>query len=132
MLRFIAIGAAAIMFSSAANAGTYKRDVPANRSTVVESHAVYNKGTCYGGEIPQMKVTKKPEHGQVKIRRTAFKLSKDTGKCAGKSVKGVAVSYTPNKGFRGKDEFKLGFSFSKYEGSRQKTFASDKYLITVK
>jgi hypothetical protein len=132
MFRFTVYFLAFLFVSGSAGAEILKRTVSANKSSNVSAQAVYSKGTCHGGELPQMKVTKKPSHGRVKFNKTTFKLSKAAGKCAGKRVKGINIIYTPNKGYRGKDEFKIGFSFFKYDGGIRRSFRSSKFLITVK
>jgi hypothetical protein len=88
-------------FAADAFADRVKTTVPKNRKTLVGTYANYAEGTCRAGAIPQMKVTRKPKHGKVSFRQVSGKLGKNAGPCAGETVKGVAVYYTPKSGYRG-------------------------------
>lgn len=134
MFRFAIFSFAFVMLAGSVTAETFDRTVSANKTSSVAAHAIYyeGSGSCRAGEIPIMKVAKAPGHGKVTIKKTSFKLSKDAGSCAGKRVKGVAILYRPNSGYRGKDTFTLGTSFFRYDGSSQRSFRSNKYNIKVK
>ncbi len=115
-----------------AQAETVRRTVPANKTSSVGAHATYNQ-QCHPSAIPKMKVSKAPEHGTVSFKQVSFKLSDRAGRCAGRSVKGTAVYYKPNRGYRGQDVFKVRFTMSMYSaGSAKIRNVVDKYVIDVK
>jgi hypothetical protein len=132
MLRTVLAVALTIAFLSSALADQLSKTVPANRKSEVYAHAVYQKQTCVSGAIPNMKVGRQPKHGKVTFQRSSFKLSKDTGGCAGKSIKGMGIYYTPDRNFRGKDTFTVNYSYETYPGSSRRHFVSTTYNITVK
>lgn len=121
-----------LSISSAAHADTIRREIPANKTSTVGAHATYGP-ECAGGAIPKFRITKAPEHGKVTFKKVSFKLSEKTGRCAGRSVKGTAVIYKPDRGYRGKDVFKVGFTMDMYvSGSGKIRNVVDKYIIEVK
>ena len=132
MLRIFLAAALTVALLSSAFADQLSKTVPANRKSQVYAHAVYQKQTCISMAIPNMKVGKKPKHGKVTFQRSTFKLSKKTGGCAGKSIKGMSVYYTPDRNFRGQDQFTVNYSYETYPGSSRKNFVSTTYHITVK
>ncbi|WP_422375217.1 hypothetical protein [Roseibium sp.] len=72
-----------------------------------------------------------PKHGKVSFKQVSGKLQE--GRCAGKTVKGTLVIYKPNKGYKGEDVFKVGFTMDMYvSGSAKIRNVVDKYVITVK
>jgi hypothetical protein len=121
-----------VFASSVAFSDTYRRTIPANKSSVVGSQATIQPG-CLSGAPPKMKVTKAPKHGTVSFKRTSGKLNEDAGSCAGKTVKGTLVVYKPNRGYRGQDVFKVGFTMDMYvSGSAKIRNVVDKFVIEVK
>lgn len=120
------------LLSSAALADTIRETVRANRATPVGSHAVYGP-QCGSGTIPKMKITQQPKHGTVTFKQFSGKLGEKAGRCAGKTVKGTAVIYRPDKGFRGEDVFRVRFVMDMYTyGSTKIRNVSNKYVIQVK
>ena len=132
MIRVLLVVALTIASFSSALADQVSKTVAANRKSQVYAHAVYQKQTCLSGPIPNMKVGKKPQNGKVSFQKTTFKLSKQAGYCAGKSIKGTLIYYTPNRNFRGSDRFTVGYSYEAYPGSSKRKYASTTYNITVK
>lgn len=132
MFRTILAFALTIACLSSALADQFSRTVPANRKSQVYSHAVYQKQSCISGAIPNMKVSRKPKHGKVTFQRSTFKLGKDTGRCAGKSIKGMGIIYTPDRNYRGQDKFTVTYSYEAYSGASRRNFISNTYNITVK
>ncbi|SHL55782.1 hypothetical protein [Roseibium suaedae] len=131
MLKLAALAFSLIAVSLPASAKTISDTVPAGRSTVVGSHAVYGPG-CVSGPIPDMKVKKQPEHGRVEFRTKILQLSEKAGKCAGKKIKGTLIIYTPKKGFKGPDKFTVQYAYEKYVGTPRMSFVSDTYKLDVK
>lgn len=120
------------LVSTFAQADTIRRTVPANKTSGVGAHGTYNE-YCNASAIPQMKVSREPKNGKVTFKQVSFKLGEEAGRCAGRSVKGVAVYYKPNRGFRGKDEFKVRFTMNMHiSGTAKIRNVVDKYIIEVK
>ncbi len=132
MIRMLLAAAIAVASTTSAMADRVSKTVPKNKKTFVGGAATYSEGMCDPMSIPQMRIRKKPSHGKVEFRTEYFKLSERAGSCAGKRVKGTAVFYTPNRGYRGNDKFSVSFTMMRYtEGSRMKHI-TDTYDITVK
>ena len=132
MLRIVLAAVLTIATLSSAFADQFSKTVPANRKSQIYAHAVYQKQTCFSGAIPNMKVSRKPKHGKVIFQRSTFKLSKRAGRCAGKSIKGMGIYYTPDRNFRGQDKFTVSYSYEAYPGASRRNFISNTYDITVK
>ncbi|MCV0427313.1 MAG: hypothetical protein K5905_17770 [Roseibium sp.] len=121
-----------LLISTFAQADTVRETVPANKASVVGSQATILPG-CLSGAAPDMKVTMAPKHGTVSFKRTSGTLNEEAGRCAGKTVKGTLVIYKPNRGYRGEDVFKIGFTMDMYvSGSAKIRNVVDKYVIKVK
>ncbi|WP_394690297.1 hypothetical protein [Hoeflea sp.] len=78
--------------------------VPANKSTMIAHFAVWNPSTCAIFGKPSHKVRKQPQHGKLKFIYGVVKHNKIPAHCKGK-VKGLQVIYTPDRGYRGPDNF---------------------------
>ncbi|MBD1547529.1 hypothetical protein [Roseibium aggregatum] len=123
--------ASAITIASLAQATAAEQvTVPANRKSMVGSHVIFSRDTCSGSTVPNMRVGRKPKHGKVDFRTVSGKLSE--GRCAGKPMRGKAVFYTPQRGFKGSDNFSVVFEYDYYEGAARRTSTSYSYDITVK
>jgi hypothetical protein len=106
--------------------------IPANRSSNITFWHTYNADCSYGSK-PSFKVTKSPEHGTVTARWQARKMDSDTRNCEGKPVKGMLVTYTPNKGYRGTDVVKFNLSGSGIDpGAGYSLSRSFRYDLTIK
>lgn len=132
IIRFIACIGLTLLLSQTAFAGTYKRDAKAGRTTTIDRVYIYLKADCTGAALPRLKLGKKPKHGSVAFKKTSWKSTNKSNRCYGKTVKGLAINYTPNRGFRGEDRFRLDTRFFAYQGSPRFTVNSDTFKITVK
>ena len=132
VLRFLVFLCCLLSGVSLALADTHRRTVPANKTSVVNATATFSKGDCSGGALPRFKVSKAPKHGSVSFRKVTFTLTKRAGRCAGKRVKGMEVLYKPANGYRGKDDFKVGFTMNRYVSAGGVRHVTDSYKITVK
>lgn len=129
-MRIFLAGLFLLCLSSLSFADTFRESVPRNKATVVGSRATTLPG-CLTGAPPKMKVRVAPKHGKVSFKQVSGKLQE--GRCAGKTVKGTLVIYKPNKGYKGEDVFKVGFTMDMYvSGSAKIRNVVDKYVITVK
>ena len=98
------------------------RNVPAGRTSVVGFFYSYNSESCYYAGKPRFTVVDEPAHGRVASKWQSFRLGKDAGRCSGKVMYGMMISYTPEGGYRGPDKVKIGLTGSKYTiGSETKT-----------
>jgi len=121
-----------LLLTSFVQAETIRRTVSANKTTSVGAHGTY-KQNCQPSAIPRMKVSTPPKNGTVSFKQVSFKLSEDAGRCAGRTVKGTAVYYKPNRGFRGEDVFRVRFTMDMYgHGSGKIRNIVNKYVIKVK
>jgi hypothetical protein len=70
----------------------------------------------------------------VTIKYESITLSKDAGRCAGRKAGATVVLYTPDRGYRGKDDISVTFFFPKYVGNHAGFRDARKYTykITVK
>lgn len=121
-----------IFFLGSVQAETVHRKAPANKASVVGGHSTFQIMTCTAGAIPRLKVGKKPKNGTVTFRQNSYKLGKDAGRCEGKNVKGMLVVYKPNRGFRGKDVFRVDFPMHRHVAASRPSNVSYKYVIEVK
>lgn len=100
---------AAVTVSSSVTAGE-TRVVPANRPSAVFLYYTATNDTCYGGGKPNVHVTGGPAHGTITTAWKAFRMGKESGKCAGKATHGTLVVYHPAPGYHGPDKVSLIFS----------------------
>jgi len=127
------LGFLMVMFvATTAIADTVRRTVSVNKASPVASHSIYNPD-CTAGNIPDFKIREAPKHGKVSFQVISVKLDERTGRCAGKDVKASLVVYQPNRGFRGEDNFKVGFVMNMYtSGAADIRNVVKKFVIEVK
>ncbi len=122
-----------LLMCAASQAETYRKTVPANRTSGVGAQAVFSTGDCHAGTPPKMKVRRAPQNGTVSFKQVTFNLSEDAGKCAGRRVAGTAIYYKPARGFRGEDVFSVRYTMDAYTaGSAKIRNVVHKYVIDVK
>lgn len=109
-----------------------QRVVPANKTSVISFWVVYSPQTCHVGGKPTTRVTRQPEHGTLEFKWISHKIEEGMYNCSGRMVKGMAVTYRPNKGYRGTDVVKFGMSSSVYSGTGWGLNKSFKFDIVVK
>ncbi|AXS39575.1 hypothetical protein [Breoghania sp. L-A4] len=120
------------LFSQAALAETYSRTVKPGRTSAVGGYSVVHSDTCLNGPLPRYRIKTAPEHGKVEFRKETWKFRNKSSRCDGKPVKGLVIYYTPNKGFRGKDSFKVENSRLRYSNGTLRVSTTSVYDITVK
>lgn len=131
MKRLATVAMLSVLLVTPALAGTVKKTVPANRSTVLTGISLFNSMNCNHGPIPKVKLKSAPKHGKVTFKKKVVKVS--SGRCKGKTMTGTLVIYTPKRGYRGQDSFKSEFSYDKYvTGSTARAYNSDTFKLTVK
>ena len=83
--------------------------VAANKTTEVGFAWAIDARTC--GNLAKPKITLgKPKHGQATakwVTRRVVGASGAARKCNGRTAKGMAIYYTPGRGFRGQDGFRV-------------------------
>jgi hypothetical protein len=120
----------AFLFTSMTAMAAEHVTVRANKTSAIGSYVSYNRDLCSGDGIPQMRVGRKPKHGKVTFKPISTKFRR--GPCKGRPVKVAAAFYTPDRGFKGKDNFSVYFRHELYEGAAGWTTTSYSYQVTVK
>lgn len=101
----------------------------ANQRTVLGGWIIYDRNNC--GHAGKPKVTMSgPSHGKMEVVWTPMTLGNDAGSCRGKPARGMGFIYTPDKGYRGSDEVKIGLR-AYYSGTAS-YYHDFKFKITVK
>ena len=111
MYRALIVLAGLTLAAGSVSAQTADRTVKANTSTAIGGFFGYELNTCYPANIPDVKIKQAPANGTLRIVPHQATLGKED-RCAGKTVKGLAYVYTPNKGFKGSDEVSLDVPWS--------------------
>jgi hypothetical protein len=85
--------------------------VKAGSKTEIAQHSRFDS-KCQAARV-EIKLIKPPAHGKVTWAAKDYTIpaanragDKQPAQCVGKVIKGVAVSYEPNAGFRGSDNFR--------------------------
>jgi len=107
MARTILLAIAGIFFAGSAFADTQTVDVRAGRSTVIGHIGVYNSFTCLSMAMQDMRVSRAPGHGSVRLRRVVGRMT--NRQCRGKKLIYYRVTYTPRRGYRGSDQLTVDF-----------------------
>ena len=108
-MRFIStlmVVTTAILLALSPAQAAEKRAVPANKTSSVGFFyfAAGLDHNCANSGRGKFKITKQPGHGSVRLEWRKVKADFQGG-CKGKTMGGVAAWYTPEKGYRGDDEF---------------------------
>ncbi len=113
--------------------------VKANGSTDMDFRFVHWHKDCKPYKDPQIKgaVVSQPKNGRVKFKNTV--LRKINGKaivkygkqCTGKSMPGLQVTYTPNKGYKGNDSFRVKYNYYRYNDGRKRATKTQTYKFIV-
>lgn len=103
----VAAVAAALLFLTPA-IGAEKYTVPANKTSGLTFiyHATGQGYNCQSSGRGKFRVVDEPKHGSVRLEWRKMK-GDFKGGCKGSTMNGLAVYYTPHKGYRGKDDFKV-------------------------
>ncbi|NLR95219.1 hypothetical protein HGP17_00040 [Rhizobium sp. P38BS-XIX] len=105
-----------------AKQSSFSRQVPAGKKTKITSASLVKQDCTFAG-FPYTGVVKPPAHGKIDIEHgpVAAKFSKDSPAyiCSGKSVQGNIISYTPNPGFSGTDQFTVRLTGLHTDGTVQ-------------
>lgn len=129
----LALGLASLAACTTTGGSGGGQNVPAGRSTQVGFVSVFNPQTCQNARLPRATVVQ-PANGTVvtRARTDTFRsddLRAGNRKCAGSPVRGLAVVYTPNAGYRGPDQFVVRISYEQRVGAR--STSSQTYRVNV-
>ena len=108
-------------------------NLPAGRSSRVTFVAAFNPKTC--ASLGRTKVSVSGVAGGSISTAGATRsvpasaLRAGSRKCAGQSMRGTTVTYTPKRGFRGEDSFRVRVSYPSTGGRRAK---SEGFLFNVR
>ena len=58
---------------------------------------------CGAGELPTVTITQQPSHGKLTTEKGIHTVLNKLSICVGKEITGTTLSYTPTKGYSGKD-----------------------------
>ena len=99
-----------------------ERDVRANRTTELAFLNVYNTHGCRYGARPKVEL-RQPRHGRITTRWmrrpiTSNVFGRGGDKCVGRDMYGLAVYYTPRRGYRGPDSYYLRWTYRTAGGYR--------------
>ena len=129
LVRSAFLAAGLTVLAVPASAETIERTVKANHRSPVGGLFTYEVGTCRASAIPDVTIRDKPRNGTVAIHSVTATLPPETN-CGGQKVSGPALIYTPNKGFKGADQFTIDFPFATNE-TRSPTGMTRTYRINV-
>lgn len=129
-IRFSAGIAIAVCAAGVASAQDFNRTVAAGKRTLVGQFALYSIDTCYAGPTPDAKIGTPPAHGRLDF--TEERVVSKAGNCAAQAIMFRRVYYTPNPGFRGRDNASVNFIYNAYSDAPRLTNRGQSYTITVK
>lgn len=89
----------------------------AGTTATVASLPSWNAQCRFDG-YPEVTVDQQPRNGRIAVQRSSrLRVPDNAGRCAGSTVGGIVLRYTPNRGFRGSD----GGRFSVREASTNRS-----------
>lgn len=131
MFRFMSVTAALAVSLCSLPAFAAEGDVPAGRRSVLFEFSNIDE-TCQTIGRAKGKVLTEPSHGKVTFEWVSARLGENTRFCKGKYAKVLRISYTPDKGFRGDDTFRIGVSSAKFSDGSGTTFTAETVTVHVK
>lgn len=118
-----------LLYSPQVLAQTSNITVKAGATTVIYGRYSFDANTCGAMIAPKAKV-RSAGSGKVTIKRQRTRLK--SGRCAGRTVLGTAITYRPKAGFRGKDKVVIGFSGPRYTDGSGYSYHKQTFNITVR
>lgn len=132
LIAFTALAASSCSTVSTGGAGS--ATVPANRSTELGFIAVATKqGSCSQPQKPKMTLLSAPSHGNVQFKWRHGEVEKFKSRCPN-GVMGMAIIYTPERGYRGPDSFAFGVSYVAFQGGspNNRSHSTERVVLEVK
>ena len=77
-------------------------------------------------------VVTEPKHGKVSFEWVSARLGEGTRFCKGKFAKVLRIAYTPDRGYRGPDHFRVGISMARYADISGNSFSTEHVDLVVK
>jgi len=105
----------AMLFGTGTTAIADMQTVKPNRTTAVSASLYYDKRSCQIFPPGKVIIAKQPKNGTVTYRQERHALS-DT--CSGNTALVNVFYYTPNKGYRGTDQFRYRLTFPRHLSDR--------------
>lgn len=130
MFRFASVFALAVCVSPL-SAFAAEGEVPAGRRTVLFDFSNIDE-SCQSIGRSKGTVLTEPAHGKVTFEWVSGRLGDGTRFCKGKYAKVLRISYTPDKGFRGEDTFRIGVTSAKFSDGSGTTFNAETINLRVK
>ena len=109
-----AFGAAAVLLALAAPAGAEPATVKAGQSRTFGPLFLYTKQNCEFFPPSHYAVGSAPKHGKVTMATRKLTLPGDAEKCAGSTGYALFMTYTPERGYRGADQFRFNYNSQRY------------------
>ncbi|MEO1701194.1 MAG: hypothetical protein AAFR71_04005 [Pseudomonadota bacterium] len=91
------------------------REVRANTTTAVAATYYFDKRSCQIFPPGKVIIAKEPKNGTVTYRQERHSLP---GACAGTTATVNMFYYTPNKGYRGGDQFRYRLTYPRHLADR--------------
>ena len=96
-------------------AAALDRTVPPNTTSMIDFVGSFDTRTCQNGPKPRVRIAD-PKHGRVTMEWTSRKvdaslLRAGNRKCVGTTMRGMAIYYTPNSGYTGRDKVGIRYRY---------------------
>lgn len=113
---FVAAVSILVLSVSGSSAGAETISVKSGTSTAFGPFHYYEVPTCNVSPPASYSISRQPQHGTLKmvVRKGTRPVSE--GRCPGASGNMLYFVYQPNRGFRGKDQFRVTWSFETFIG----------------
>lgn len=113
--RRVAVLCAMAGLAAAAAGPAVAADISVNAAAGSEALVRYYvtwSDDCGQGYVPKGGLSSGPAHGKVAFKRGTFSIPKTATRgsvrdCSGRKVTGLGVYYTPERGYRGGDSFRM-------------------------
>lgn len=111
-------------------AKTLNITVKSGRTQVLVRFSLFNQSDCGAAAYPKFKIFQ-PANGTLTVKKFRGKLTVN-GHCNGKLARGMSVSYTSNRGYRGADAGKVNFRYFRSDDGDQIIVNQVKFRLRVK
>lgn len=124
---------AALMTGSISHAEHVKKDVPANKASLLNFlYIITEASSCWQPGKPKMDIIDAPQHGEVRFRWSTQKWPGMRPSCKNTGINGMEIIYLPQRGYHGPDHVKIGAQFSQYGNGQGSSYTSDSFDLNVR
>ena len=123
-------GMLCLLFTSNVNAETITKTVRSGYNSAIYSFAIYDKRGCRGGIFPKLSYSK-AEQRRITLKKIKQVIPKGK-RCAGNTFYYAVVYYSPNRGFRGKDNARFTLTYPRYTNGSGHRANKVKAKLTVR